>query len=413
MFDKMNVDKRKREIKRERYNDDDVTTDEEALSKMDFKNLNKKKGSLNKSMAAKYAGNFNIDNVTDEETNEATISRNKEDSKKSKNSINQNSNQSEQKNRLKKFERKESYKDRSEVKNDLFTSPEKLEDISRKGKIPSFDIDDFKFIKSIGEGSFGKIYLIENINNNKSYALKKIICHDLKEVLTFQKEFELNYSKRHEHIMKIYNVQYKCLDFTTYSIYVLLELAISDWNKVIKEREKQKKYYTEKEIINILEQIIEGLIFLEKNGIAHRDIKPQNILVYENNVYKLADFGEAKKMKDITIESTLRGSELYMSPALYNGLKYNKKDVVHNAYKSDVFSLGYCLLFAMTLSINILNDIREITYQNMLDLMISKALKIRYSQKIIKLIKNMLKLNENERFDFMKIKDYLKENYNY
>ena len=116
-------------------------------------------------MAAKYAGNFNIDNVTDEETNDATISRNKEDSKKSKNSINQNSNQSEQKNRLKKFERKESYKDRSEVKNDLFTSPEKLEDISRKGKIPSFDIDDFKFIKSIGEGSFGKIYLIENINS--------------------------------------------------------------------------------------------------------------------------------------------------------------------------------------------------------------------------------------------------------
>ena len=213
--------------------------------------------------------------------------------------------------------------------------------------------------------------------------------------------------------MKIFNVQYKCLDFTTYSIYVLLELAISDWNKEIKEREKQKKYYHEKEIINILEQIIEGLIFLEKNGIAHRDIKPQNILVYENNVYKLADFGEAKKMKDITIESTLRGSELYMSPALYNGLKYNKKDVVHNAYKSDVFSLGYCLLYAMTLSINILNDIREITYQNMLDLMISKALKIRYSQKIIKLIKNMLKLNENDRFDFMKIKDYLKENYNF
>ena len=413
MFDKMNVDKRKKEIKRERYNDDE-TTDEEALSKMDFKNLNKKKSSLNKSMAAKYAGALNIDNATDEETNEATISRNKEDSKKSKNSQNnQNSNQSAQKNRLKKFERKESYKDRGEVKNDLFTSPEKLEDISKKGKIPSFDIDDFRFIKSIGEGSFGKIYLIENINDNKSYALKKIICHDLKEVLTFQKEFELNYSKRHEHIMKIYNVQYKCLDFTTYSIYVLLELAISDWNKVIKEREKQKLYYSEKEIVNILEQVIEALIYLEKNGIAHRDIKPQNILVYENNTYKLADFGEAKKMKDITIESTLRGSELYMSPVLYNGLKYNKKDVVHNAYKSDVFSLGYCLLFAMTLSINILNDIREITYQNMLDLMINKALKLRYSQKMIKLIKNMLKLDENERFDFMKIKEYLKENYNY
>ena len=61
-----------------------------------------------------------------------------------------------------------------------------------------------------------------------------------------------------------------------------------------------------------------------------------------------------------------------MSPALFNGLKYNKKNVVHNAYKSDVFSLGYCVLFAMSLNINILNEIRQSVAQKPLELKISK-----------------------------------------
>ena len=291
------------------------------------------------------------------------------------------------------------------------TPPDELYKIIKNSQIPFFEIDDFKFIKIIGEGSYGKIYLILNLTNKTQFALKKIICHTIEEVSMFQKEFELIYKKVHSNIMKIYNIEYKCLDCTTYSIYVLMELAQCDWNTEIKIRNKKMLYYTENEIVCILKQLIKALFYLNKNNIAHRDIKPQNILKFKNNVYKLADFGEAKKLNDSIQEATLRGSQLFMAPILYNGLKFNKKEVIHNAYKSDIFSLGYCCLYAMCLSVNILNDIREIVNQKVLNLIIEKELSKRYSYKIITLLENMLKLKEDERYDYETIQNYLDKNY--
>jgi len=291
------------------------------------------------------------------------------------------------------------------------TPPDELYKIIKNSQIPFFEIDDFKFIKIIGEGSYGKIYLIHNLTNKTQFALKKIICHTIEEVSMFQKEFELIYKKVHSNIMKIYNIEYKCLDCTTYSIYVLMELAQYDWNTEIKIRNKKMLYYTENEIVCILKQLIKALFYLNKNNIAHRDIKPQNILKFKNNVYKLADFGEAKKLNDSIQEATLRGSQLFMAPILYNGLKFNKKEVIHNAYKSDIFSLGYCCLYAMCLSVNILNDIREIVNQKVLNLIIEKELNKRYSYKIITLLENMLKIKEDERYDYETIQNYLDKNY--
>jgi len=291
------------------------------------------------------------------------------------------------------------------------TPPDELYKIIKNSQIPFFEIDDFKFIKIIGEGSYGKIYLIHNLTNKTQFALKKIICHTIEEVSMFQKEFELIYKKVHSNIMKIYNIEYKCLDCTTYSIYVLMELAQYDWNTEIKIRNKKMLYYTENEIVCILKQLIKALFYLNKNNIAHRDIKPQNILKFKNNVYKLADFGEAKKLNDSIQEATLRGSQLFMAPILYNGLKFNKKEVIHNAYKSDIFSLGYCCLYAMCLSVNILNDIREIVNQKVLNLIIEKELNKRYSNKIITLLENMLKIKEDERYDYETIQNYLDKNY--
>ena len=212
--------------------------------------------------------------------------------------------------------------------------------------------------------------------------------------------------------MKIISVEYKCLDITTYSIYILMELGLYDWNHEIKKREKTKNYYKEKEIIDILKQLSNALLFLENEGIAHRDIKPQNILIFENNKFKVSDIGEAKTTIDISQEATLKGSELFMSPMLYQGLKYNKKDVMHNPYKSDVYSLGLCLLYALTFNLNLLNDLREIISVRVFNSMISRALKKKYSEKLIKLITKMLILNEKERFSFEDIIKYINENYN-
>ena len=294
----------------------------------------------------------------------------------------------------------------------IFTSPEKIESIGKEGKIPEFDIEDYIYLDPIGEGSYGKIYLVENSFDKSKYALKKIICHDLKEVKQFQNELELVYSKSHPNIMKIIKVQYKALDITTYSIYILMELANCDWNNEIKKRQKKNLKYSEKEIINIIKQLTDACLYLENEGIAHRDIKPQNILLFNKNIFKLADFGEAKSINDTSQECTLRGSELYMSPILYNGLKINQKDVVHNAYKSDVFSFGFCILYALTLNLRILNDIRNIINMNVINNIVQRYLKNIYSKKLINLIVKMLEMNEKERFSFYDIKKYVKEKFN-
>ena len=137
------------------------------------------------------------------------------------------------------------------------------------------------------------------------------------------------------------------------------------FNKRSKEITVSKKnYYKEQELIHIVKQLVSALAYLQVQKVAHRDIKPQNVLLYPNSVYKVADFGEAKEIKISKQQNTLRGTELYMSPVLYNGLKWNKKDVLHNVYKSDVFSLGYCLLYAASLNFKIINEIRE-TLENL------------------------------------------------
>ena len=135
--------------------------------------------------------------------------------------------------------------------------------------------------------------------------------------------------------MKIYSYCIRILDSATYALFVLMELSEGDWDKEIKSRFMKKQNYTEKELINILYQLSSSLLYSEQNlHISHRDIKPQNVLVFPGGKYKIADFGEAKETKIMKQRNTLRGTELFMSPALYNGLKHDMNDVSHNPFKS-------------------------------------------------------------------------------
>ena len=233
----------------------------------------------------------------------------------------------------------------------------KISDILNKCKIPIIDISHYMFDKNLGEGGYATIFSAYKIDDGsyKEYAMKKILGRSIDETEKFTKEFELVYSCDHPNIMKIYGISINMLDPTTFSLYVLMEIAKRDWNADIKKNLKKKKNYSEKELINILRQLIDGLLYLQKElHIAHRDIKPQNILLFPNNIYKIADFGEAKEIKISKGLNTLRGTELYMSPALYSGLKDERSDINHNPYKSDVFSLGLCFLYAATLNFDLL-----------------------------------------------------------
>lgn len=286
-----------------------------------------------------------------------------------------------------------------------------LDAIIASSTIPLFDMDTVSISKSIGEGSFGKIYLIECPERKCKFALKKIIAHNIDEAKAVQKEIELMYSAHHDNIMKIFNIQYKLLDFSTYSIYVLMELAESDWNVEIKSRASRYRYYKEAELIHIIKQLTQALAFLQRKSISHRDIKPQNVLLYKHSVVKVADFGEAKEIKKAKQECTLKGTELYMSPILYEGLKKRQDDVIHNPYKSDVFSLGYCLLYASTLNPNTINELREVTNMKRFKDIIEKHLKTRYSTKFQSILYQMIEVDEKKRIDFIELENQLKTNY--
>ena len=286
----------------------------------------------------------------------------------------------------------------------------RIRKILRLGKIPGFKIEEYSLIKQLGEGSYGAVYQVLNSQNRKKFAMKKIIGHNLDEIETFHREFEYVYSCIHRHIIQLIGVSIQFLDLMTYSLNVLMENALCDWETDIKNRFPKHLFYNEQELICILKQLVSALYFLQKEkNIAHRDLKPQNILIFKNFLIKLGDFGEAKEIKISQQLNTLRGTELFMSPILYGALKENVEDIHHNAFRSDVFSLGYCLIYAAELNFNIIYEIRNINNKDELSNVLYKKFKGRYSSDFIDLLVNMCEFEEEKRMDFISLYDYVKK----
>lgn len=284
--------------------------------------------------------------------------------------------------------------------------------ILSKGNLPIFNIENYKVERQIGEGSFGLIYQVMNKKSYIKYAMKKIIANNLLSLETFQREFEIVHQNSHPNILDILGICIRCLDQTTYVLYVLMDLALHDWDFEIEQRQKKKNYYTEKELISILKQISSALFYLQRvKRIAHRDVKPENILVFNDGIYKLGDFGEAKinQLRRNNARSTIRGTEMYMSPALFKALQENKDDIKHDIYKSDVFSLGYCFVYAATLDFKIIDNIRNLNNDFKVRKILQRILFLRYSKEFIELIYKMISVNEDDRVDFIGLDKLLKE----
>ena len=291
------------------------------------------------------------------------------------------------------------------LKKELYNQVKNQSNIIENNK---FSSDDYNIISQIGEGTFGKIYQVEGLNK-KQYAMKKILANSEEDIKTLESEYKMlnDLSPYNLNLVKIYGIETKKLDKTTYVMYVLMDLAIHDWEKEIIKRSKYKEYYSENELIQILKELIHTFASLQKHNISHRDIKPQNILLFKNNSFKIADFGEAKALisnNNPTAKQTIRGTELYMSPILFKAIKANNfsKYTKHNPFKSDVYSLGLCLLFAATLTFNSLCDIRDLNNSISLKLTLEKYLR-RYSRKFTDFLYSMLEIDEKCREDFIEL----------
>ena len=290
-------------------------------------------------------------------------------------------------------------------------------ELSQTKIVPNDDFapSEFKIIKQIGVGGFGKIYSVKWIKNGEIYALKKL---NLKknELHIFQNKTnifkDLVNKTGINGVVRIYGDKYIQLENSEqYNYYIIMELGERDWLKELQMREPCLLYYSEKELFEIIVQLVKTLAIMQKNKVTHRDIKPQNILLCKG-IFKLCDFGESKLLKgNGKVYQHIRGSELYMSPIIFNALNRKETNVLHNTYKSDVFSLGMCILLAASFSRKLLCDIKEIKDMNIISKIVNNALKKRYSEKIINLILSMLQLEENLRFDFIELEKYISTNW--
>ena len=284
--------------------------------------------------------------------------------------------------------------------------------ISKIAPNNNFNPSEFKIVKQIGEGTFGKIYCVQWIKNNELYALKKIKIIGHHELKTIQRRVKIiqNLIRKigHNGLIKIYGDKFiEMSRQNEYNYYVIMELIDTDWDLEIKNRKEKSSYYSEEELLQIIFQLVKTLSLMQKNNVTHRDIKPQNVLV-SRGVYKLCDFGDVKIINgEGVIMQPVRGSELYMSPILFYAYNKHVSAVLHNTYKSDVFSLGMCLLLASTLTSKTLYNIRELRDINIVSSIVTKALIKRYSQNIIDLIIKMLQIDENLRFDFTELEEYI------
>ena len=271
----------------------------------------------------------------------------------------------------------------------------------------NFKLTDYSVIKEIGSGAEGKIYMIRWKKNNKKYALKK--CQIM---------FPVNVKKRKndnaalknfientgcEGIIKPYATLMKPNDVGFTDCYEIMELAEKDWETEISNRNKEKKYSTEFELMEIFRHLVKTFALLQYNHITHRDIKPQNIL-FSNGKMKICDFGNARVLKGKgVIIQRIRGSELFMSPIVFRGYRSGIENIRHNAYKSDVYSLGVCFFLAASLSADGPNYIRNMEDNKKIKKVLDYNLKKKYSKNLINIIMTMLKVDEKDRPDFIEL----------
>jgi len=280
---------------------------------------------------------------------------------------------------------------------------QRLKTLLFRGRLPLFNVDNYTIVKTLGEGTNGVIYQVVNNTTKKNYAMKKLIGNTITELEYLQKEFQICHQNPHPYILDIYGVCARCFDSTTYVLYVLMDLAEKDLDMEIADRFAIKNYYKESELISMMKKLVSALFYLQKErNVAHRDIKPENILIFKKGkVLKLADFGEAKVNNENKKKKTIRGTEFYMSPILYEGNLKAKYDIQHNPFKSDVFSLGYCFVLASALDPEIINEIRKITEREKAEQLFNRYFPKIYSSKYIDLLLKMITIDENKRVDFI------------
>ena len=197
----------------------------------------------------------------------------------------------------------------------------------------------YELIEKIGDGGMAIVYKAK-CKLLKRYVAIKILkpefINDAKLVESFRRESHAAASLSHPNIVSIFDVGREGNIH-----YIVMELVTGATLSEIIKKEAPMNY---KEAIDYAKQIAAGLSAAHKSGIVHRDVKPHNILVTEDGIAKITDFGIARAVSHTTIvdktNDRVMGSVHYFSPEQAKGNNVDEK--------SDIYSLGIVLFEMLT-----------------------------------------------------------------
>ena len=202
------------------------------------------------------------------------------------------------------------------------------------GIYPETNNQFYLFGRQIGHGAFGKVNISLHVASGRLVAIKTFNKKNLKNKHARNKikhEIEMLSRLRHPFITQIYD------SFETEKhIFIVMEYICGDLLGFIRKRGKLSESVTKV----IFKQLIEGLKYIHRKKIVHRDIKLDNILIDLTNTVKICDFGVSKKLNKGDIMYDHCGTPAYIAPEIFKNHGYE-------GYSCDIWSAGVTLYYML------------------------------------------------------------------
>ena len=199
----------------------------------------------------------------------------------------------------------------------------------------TFLMNRYEILQAIGAGGMAEVYKARDTALSRLVAVKVLrqeFSTDEKFVERFRVEAQSAAGLSHPNIVSVYDVGE---ENGIYFIVMELVDGITLKDYIVKKEKLQIR-----EALNISVQIAQGLSAAHANGIIHRDIKPQNIIISRAGKVKVTDFGIAKMAGSNTMTTTAAGTVSYISPEQARG--------GYSDERSDIYSLGITMYEMLT-----------------------------------------------------------------